>query len=149
ATRAERAAVAERNRAVEAERQTGAERDRAVAAEAQAKAEGEKAKQSAAEARAVLGFFEDHVLAAARPQGQRGGLGKDVTLRAAVDAAEPKIATAFRDQPTIEGYLSHSLGNTYRYLGEPGRTVRQHERALELRTAAIGPDHPDTLTSQN
>src|SRR5207253_908019 len=95
------------------------------------------------------GFFEDHVLAAARPQGQGGGLGKDVTLRAAVDAAESKIAKAFHDQPTVEGHVRHSLGNTYRYLGQPGLTVRQHERALEIRKAAIGPDHPDTLTSQN
>ena len=44
----------------------------------------------------VLGFLQDHVLAAARPEGQRGGLGKDVTVRAAVDAAEPTIAGAFR-----------------------------------------------------
>ena len=40
----------------------------------------------------MLGFFQDQVLSAARPEGQEGGLGKDVTLRRAVDAAEPKIA---------------------------------------------------------
>ena len=126
-----------------------AERERADAQTALAKSEGEKAERSAAEARAVLGFFEDRVLAAARPQGQRGGLGKDVTLRAAVDAAEPTIAAAFRDKPTVEAYIRDSLGTTYRYLGEPSLTVRQHERALELRKAALGPDHPDTLASQN
>ncbi len=149
ATRAERRAERDAQRAIVAEGRSRVERDRAVAAEAQAKAEGEKAKRSAAEAHAVLGFFEDHVLAAARPQGQSGGLGKDVTLRAAVDASEPEIAKAFRDKPTVEAYVRDSLGNTYRYLGEPELTVRQHERALELRKAALGLDHPDTLESQN
>jgi serine/threonine protein kinase/tetratricopeptide (TPR) repeat protein len=121
----------------------------ALAAEAQAKSEGEKAKRSAAEARAVLGFFEDHVLAAARPQGQEGGLGKDVTLRAAVNAAEPRIAGAFHDQPTVEAYVRNSLGITYRYLGDPGPAVRQLEQALELRAATLGPEHPETLATQN
>ena len=89
--------------AIVAEGRSRVERDRAVVAEAQAKAEGEKAKRSAAEAHAMLGFFEDHVLAAARPQGQSGGLGKDVTLRAAVDAAEPKIATGVPRQADRRG----------------------------------------------
>jgi serine/threonine protein kinase/tetratricopeptide (TPR) repeat protein len=131
-------------------------RDRAMAAEAlaraaeaQARAEGVKARRSAAEARAVLGFYEDHVLAAARPEGQAGGRGKDVTLREAVYATEPRIARAFRDQPTVEARVRDALGMTFRYLGDPALTIRQHERALELRTAALGPDHADTLTTQN
>jgi serine/threonine protein kinase/tetratricopeptide (TPR) repeat protein len=149
ATRAEQKATAEARRAVVAEVRSRRERDRAVAAEAQAKAEGDNARRSAAEACAVLDFFEDHILAAARPQGQEGGLGKDVTLRAAVDAAEPRIAEAFRDQPSVEAYVRDSLGVTYRYLGDPALAIRQQERAVELRKAALGPDHPDTLSSQN
>ncbi len=125
-----------------------AERKRADGLTAVAKSEGEKAARSAAEARAVLGFFEDRVLAAARPEGQRGGLGKDVTLRAAVDAAEPTIAGAFRDNPTVEAYVRNSLGTTYRYLGELGPGAPAARAALELRRAALGPDHPETLASQ-
>ena len=149
ATKAEAVAISQAERAIIAEERSRLERDRAVAAEAQAKAEGEKAERSAAEARAVLGFFQDQVLSAARPEGMEGGLGKDVTIRKAVDVAEPKIAGAFPNQPTTEASVRSVLGDTYYYLGEPALAVRQRERALELRTAELGPDHPDTLDSQN
>ena len=61
----------------------------AIQAEESARSNEEKAKNSAAEALAVLNFFETKVLAAARPKGVDGGLGKDVTLREAIDASEP------------------------------------------------------------
>jgi tetratricopeptide (TPR) repeat protein len=118
-----------------------------VKAEAQAQAEGHKAKQLAAEARAVLTFFQDKVLAAARPQGQEGGLGREATIRAAVDAAEPGIGAAFANQPAVEAAVRHTLGMTYLYLGETALAIRQHERALALRRQVLGPDHLDTLDS--
>src|SRR5262249_13163937 len=149
ATRAEVRATREARRALEAEGQAQNERDRALAAEAQAKAEGQRAGRSAAEAQAVLSFFQDQVLAAARPEGQDGGLGKDLTLRQAVDAAEPIIAAAFPDQPGVEAAIRHTLGSSYSYLGQPASAIRQLRRALELRTAQLGPDHSDTLTTQH
>ena len=109
-----------RGGATRAEQATGLERDRAVAAEGEAKAEGEKSRRSAQESRAVLQFFQEQVLAAARPEGQAGGLGREVTIRKAVDAAEPRIAGAFQDQPTIEASVRNALGQTYLYLGESG-----------------------------
>ncbi len=118
-------------------------------AESRAIAESEKARRAEAEAKVVLSFFADRVLAAARPAGQAGGLGKDVTVRSAVDAAEPKIAEAFPNQPTDEAAVRFVLGNTYNYLGEPLLAVRQLERALNLRKAELGPDNPETLSSQN
>ena len=79
---AERDAVAARDEEVRQRQEAVTQRDRALTAEsaaraneARAKDEEHKAKQSAAEAQAVLGFFQDRVLAAARPQGQDGGLG--------------------------------------------------------------------------
>src|SRR5205823_11206333 len=80
ATQSEARATLAAGRAIVAEENSRQERDRAVEAEVQAKAEGDKAKLSAAEAQAVLNFFQDQVLAAARPQGQDGGLGKDVSI---------------------------------------------------------------------
>ncbi len=139
----------EADRAVAAERQTASERDRAIAAENQSKTDGEKAEQSAILANAVLRFFQDQVLSAARPEGFEGGLGKDVTIRKAIDVAEPQIAGAFPGQGATEASVRSVLGDTYYYLGEPGLSVRQWERALALRVAALGPDHPDTLSSQN
>jgi eukaryotic-like serine/threonine-protein kinase len=149
ATRAESAAIGQTKRAMIAEERSRFERDRAIAAEARARGESERAERSAAEARAVLGFFQDQVLSAARPEGLEGGLGKDVTLRTVVDVAEPKIAGAFFDQPTTEASIRSVLGDTYYYLGEPALAVRQRQRALELRMARLGPDHSDTLNSQN
>ena len=135
--------------ALKAEGRATTERDRAVAAVAQARAEGEKAKRSSAESAAVLRFFQDQVLAAARPEGQEGGLGTDVSLRKAVDAAEPKIAGAFVEQPTVEASVRQVLGKTYSILGEPTLAIRQLERSHELRMARLGPDHPETLATQN
>jgi serine/threonine protein kinase len=146
--------IYEAARAVKAEWQTRKERDRAVDAEIQAqanltraRAEKKQAEQSASETKAVLGFFQDNVLAAARPKGLAGGLGIDSTIRAAVDAAESKVERSFADQPTVEASIRNTLGESYWYLGQPAQAIRQHERALQLRRSIRGPDHPETLTS--
>ncbi len=156
ATRAERAARrsaegarAESDRATAAERVTALERDRAVVAEGWAKAEADKSRRSAEESRAVLRFFQEQVLAAARPEGQDGGLGREVTIRRAVDAAVPKISRAFRDQPTVEAAVRGAVGRTYYYLGESAMAIRELERAAKLFETRLGPDHPDTLACRN
>jgi tetratricopeptide (TPR) repeat protein len=111
--------------------------------------EGTRARRSEVEAKAVLEFFRDKVLAATRPQGQDGGLGREVTLRALLETVEPGIAAGFPGEPTVEAAIRDTLGGSYFYLGEPSLAIRQHERAMALRTAALGPDHPDTLTSMS
>jgi len=126
-----------------------AEQAKTQAALARATEEEQKAKKSAAESLAVLEFFQDKVLAATRPEGQEGGLGKTATIRQAIDAAEPRIAESFRDQPAVEASIRSTLGTTYKYLGEPALAIAQHERSLQLRRDSLGPDHPDTLTSMN
>jgi serine/threonine protein kinase len=149
ATRAEGDALKAYTGEAEQRKVAISQRDRAAAAEKQAKEEEKKARQSASEAKAVLEFFQERVLAAARPQGQEGGLGKDVTIRMAVDAAEPKIAGAFKDQPTVEASIRDTLGTTYYYLSEPALATRQFDRAERLRTSKLGPDHPETLMSRD
>jgi tetratricopeptide (TPR) repeat protein len=126
---------------VRAERQ----RDLAVEARHEAEAEGAKAKRSAEEAGAVLGFVQDKVLAAGRPKRFGGGLGKDATIRAAVDAAEGSINKAFAKQPNVEAAIRQTLGVTYRSLGEPERAIEQLQRARAWRQAELGADHVDTL----
>jgi eukaryotic-like serine/threonine-protein kinase len=149
AARAERDAVAgwaeEYRQRQEFERQ----RDRALAAEKLARSNELKANRSATEARSVLEFFVERVLAAARPENQKGGLGIDASIRAAVDAAEPQVAVAFREQPLVEASIRNALGESYRFLGEPALAIRQHARARQLRSDQLGPSHPDTLTSMN
>jgi serine/threonine protein kinase/tetratricopeptide (TPR) repeat protein len=136
-------------RATRAEQAARQERDRAIVAESQAKAQEQEARHSAEESHAVLKFLEDRVLAAARSAGQEGGLGRDVTIRQAVDAAQPRLTATFKHQPMVEAAIRKTLGDTYFYLGEGRKAIRELERAAELLAARLGPDHPRTLTSRN
>jgi tetratricopeptide (TPR) repeat protein len=106
-----------------------------------------KARQSEAQTKAVLDFFQKRVLAAARPKGQHGGLGRDATIQAAVEQAEPGVAEAFAQQPVVEASIRQALGHTYWFWGEYPLAIRQHARALALRRANLGPDDPETLKS--
>ena len=130
-----------------AQQETASERDQKVKEAAKAQLEEQKARQSAAEIRAVLDFFQEKVLAAARPKEQEGGLGIEATIREAVDSAEPKIAKSFQDQPAVEASIRNTLGTTYFYLNEAELAIAQFDRALQLRRQVLGPDHPDTLAS--
>jgi serine/threonine protein kinase len=140
ATRAETAALSALN---EKERARAAEAEQRRIAEANEKA----AKDKEAESRAVLDFLENRIIAAARPEGQEGGLGHDVTLRRAVVAALPFVETGFRDQPLIEARLRMTIGWSFITLGEWKLAVEQYEQAKAIRTRLLGPTHPETLRS--
>ena len=129
--------------------QLQASNDQERAARLEADNQRAKAERSEAEAQAVLTFFQDKVLAAARPENEDGGLGINVTIRQAIDAAEPLITDAFPDQPLVEASIRLTLGNTYSYLGLAELAIRQCERARKLYETHLGPEHPDTLTSMN
>jgi tetratricopeptide (TPR) repeat protein len=120
------------------------ERDQAVASE-------KAARRSTDDAKAVLTFFQDNVLLAPgrKTSWMREGLGKDVTLRKAVDLAASKITGAFPDRPMIEASIREALGASYVDLGEAQQAVKQYERAFELRQNVLGPDHPDTCDCRN
>src|SRR5207249_11752027 len=85
---------------------------RAVASEKQA---SESAQAREAETNAVLEFVENHVFAAARPEGDEGGLGHDVRLRQAVESALPFVEKSFTNQPLIEARLRRTLGLSFFY----------------------------------
>ncbi|MBX9583218.1 MAG: tetratricopeptide repeat protein [Gemmataceae bacterium] len=120
------------------------EKEKARAAEAEQK---RVAEEKAKESDALVQFFEDKVFAAARPKGQGGGLGKDVTLRDAIAAALPAVAAGFQDQPLVEARLRMTLGLTFNYLGDAKTATEQYERARAIYAERRGPDHPDTLMS--
>jgi serine/threonine protein kinase/tetratricopeptide (TPR) repeat protein len=107
------------------------------------------AKEGEAETRAVLEFLERNVLAAARPEGQDGGLGWDVTLRKAVEAALPLAEKRFPDQPLIEARLRMTLVRSFGNLGEAKLAADQAERAWTIYSKQLGTDHPDTLSSMH
>jgi eukaryotic-like serine/threonine-protein kinase len=106
-----------------------------------------KARQTEVEEKALLGFFRDKVLSAARPLGQERGLGPEVTLRAALDEAESSVAGDFAAQPKVEADIRHTLGTTFLYLGELAAAIRQYERAIALRTSVLGPDDLETIST--
>src|SRR5262249_43489215 len=90
---------------------------------------------------------ENKVFAAARPKDQQGGLGYDVKLADAIEAALPLVEKSFKDQPLIEARLRLTLGWSYLTLGEATIAADQFELARAIYTKQLGPDHPDTLSS--
>jgi hypothetical protein len=110
-------------------------------------AEEEKraAQESEADTQAVLDFVADNILAAARPQGVEGGIGREVKLGEAIEAALPFVQTKFTNQPWIEARLQMTLTESFRQLDEPTKAENCARRARTLCTEYYGPDHPATL----
>jgi eukaryotic-like serine/threonine-protein kinase len=136
--------LGQKNHELELARQAEAER---ADGERQAKAAAEQALKSSEEARrqaeAVSGFLVD---AFRRPDPANNG--SEVKV---VDVLENalKHLDEFAGTPAIKGELLNALGQTYRGLGLPAKAVEVYEKARDVRLAALGPDHPDTLTSMN
>jgi serine/threonine protein kinase/tetratricopeptide (TPR) repeat protein len=122
---------------------------KAVAASAAEKEAKQSAQAREAETKAVLEFVENKVLAATRPEGQAGGLGRDVTLRRALEAALPFVDQSFPDQPLIEARLRLTLATSFGNLGEAKIAAEQAEWARTLYRKHFGANHPDTLTSMH
>jgi eukaryotic-like serine/threonine-protein kinase len=127
---------------------TRAQEDAWEAAAAESKAKIAAAAKEA-ETQAVLKFMLNHVFAAARPEGRPGGLGPDVKLRRALEAALPAVEKSFAKQPLVEARLRMTLGTSFRFLGDHKTSAAQYARARALYTAELGPDHVDTLESMN
>jgi tetratricopeptide (TPR) repeat protein len=140
---------AERARQREAQRADGereAKRAALAATEAERKAK-DTALEREAETQAVLDFVENKVFAAARPEGQDGGLGQDVMLRRAIEAALPFVDQGLTNQPLIEARLRMTVGWSFWCLGDAKIAVEQFQAARLLYTQHRGSNHPDTLRS--
>jgi tetratricopeptide (TPR) repeat protein len=152
-----RKAVTERDEARKEEEKLKQQLDQALATRRTVEEErkearkAEKAAQSSEQdARAALDFVENNLLSVGRDKGWGSkGLRKNVTLREAVNAAEPKVAALFQNRPLVEASIRVVLGSAYLDLGEPDQAVKQLKRALELREGWLGPDHRDTGDVRN
>jgi serine/threonine-protein kinase len=140
---------AERARTELARQGEAQQRKLAVAREKDARDKEQEARDKEAEARAVLGFVQDKILAAARPEGQKGGLGREVTLRKALEAVLPQVQSSFQGRPLVEAAVRMTLGSSFSYLGDDATAERQFRIARTRYTAELGPDHPNTLQSMN
>lgn len=125
-----------RDRAVRAERLAEQRRDEAEAGRAEA-------QRQTAIAQAVNDFLNDDLLAAANPE----EMGRDVTVREVLDKASAGIKGRFVDEPLVEAAIRMTLGDTYASLGAYESAVPHAQRALELRRAELGEDHPRTLSA--
>ena len=63
--------------------------------------------------------------------------------------AESQVAETFADRPLAEASVREMLGLAYLNLGDAAQAVKQYERALALREAMQGVNHPDTAACRN
>jgi serine/threonine protein kinase/tetratricopeptide (TPR) repeat protein len=75
--------------------------------------------------------------------------GQQVKVADLLDRASERLDREFEGSQMTRGTLLDTLGLTYRGLGLYDRAVNLHTQARAVREAALGPDHPDTLTSRN
>jgi serine/threonine-protein kinase len=104
-----------------------------------------EARRSAAEAQAILDFLSDDLLSSPKP----GELGRAITVVQALDAAVPKIAQRYTQQPRVEAALRQRIGSTYGALGEYKKAEVQHREAVAIFRRVFGDHHPDTLVATN
>jgi serine/threonine protein kinase/tetratricopeptide (TPR) repeat protein len=121
----------------------------AVASATTAKLAKQSAEARADETRAVLDFVQNRILAAARPKGREGGLGRDVSVRRAVEEAVRFVDTSFASQPLVEARLRMTMGSSFLYLGDAKAATEQFETARDLYTGHLGAGALDTLRSVN
>ena len=118
-----------------------------LAANEAARQAKQDAEQREAETKAVLNFVENKIFAAARPEGQAGGLGREVTLRKALQAALSFVDQSFPDQPLIEARLRMTLAVSFANLGSGNIAIDQVQKARTIYLKHLGPDHSFTLGS--
>ena len=68
--------------------------------------------------------------------------------RAVLAPSVRAIDAQFADQPLVDASLRTTLAVVYHTLGRTEEALALYQRAYELRSAALGEDHRDTLTSR-
>ncbi len=96
--------------------------------------ERDRAERSAERATAVSDFLQE-IMASADPI---RGVGRDVTVIESVEAAVPRIAATFADQPDLQAAVRHTIGTTFARLGRLEEAEGQLRSALTLRREASG-----------
>jgi tetratricopeptide (TPR) repeat protein len=110
------------------------------------------AEDQRAVAQAVNDFLQDDLLrqADSQEQADRGfDAEPNLTVKEAVNRAAEQIGDRFRDRPLVEAAVRQTIGRTYHGLGEYERALPHLKRAVELRTAHLGPDHLQTVDSKS
>jgi len=103
------------------------------------------AANEAANSREVLEFLQADLL------GQAGVDGVpvwDMRVRDMLERAEIRIDERFAGRPLLEAQVRAAYAATSERLGDYPRMQSHLEKAVLIRTRALGPEHPETLASQ-
>ena len=119
---------------------------RAARARADALAARDEARRQAETSQAVSDFLRNDLLASVDPYVAQG---REVTVRSFLDAASNKLEGKFEHEPIVEASIRHTLGTTYRNIGDFGPAERHLERAYEIRREHLGRKHRDTLSTMD
>jgi eukaryotic-like serine/threonine-protein kinase len=75
--------------------------------------------------------------------------GNSVTAREILDKASKDIDTSLTKDPELQAQMMYVMGGVYENLGLYARAQLLFQRALQIRQSALGPEHPDTVSSVN
>jgi serine/threonine protein kinase/DNA-binding SARP family transcriptional activator len=131
---------------------TQGQRDLAEKREKEADQERAEAEQARAVAQAVNDFLQNDLLRQANSYEQTGRNftpDPDVTVSTLLDRAAEGIDDRLRDQPLVAAAIHQAIGDAYEGIGKYELAVRHLTMTRQLRTAHLGPDHPETLTASN
>jgi tetratricopeptide (TPR) repeat protein len=162
ASRAESAAVRDRDRAASAERTATVARDAALSATASAVAaegratverdkavvEKQRADTEAATAKAVSEFLQKNLFEQVTGGGQRSA-SPDVSVSGALDRAAARVDGTFAGQTLVEAGVREAIARAYVGLSQFEKAAPQVERALALRRPAQGGTDADVLKAEH
>jgi non-specific serine/threonine protein kinase/serine/threonine-protein kinase len=113
---------------------------------------GREAVRERDTALAIIDFLTEDLLSAVQPSAE-AGQGRDVSMRAVLDAAAERIEESsrpggrFHERPLVEAKIRETLAITYERLAVFDEAERHAQRALELRRAHLGEEHEETLVA--
>jgi len=97
-----------------------------------------------AEAQSIADFLRTGVLGTVT----EANIG-EATVTYMLDAASENLEGLFNDQPLVEASIRHTIGFTYRQLGEMKKAEPHLVRALQIRQKHLGQKHTETLNTLN
>jgi eukaryotic-like serine/threonine-protein kinase len=104
--------------------------------------ERDRAEAEATKAAAVSQFLQE-TLGAADPWQS----GRDQSVREVLNSAAAKVEGSFKGEPLVGAAVRRTIGLTYSGLGRYGEAEPLLRSALQIRTAELGPDHPEVAES--
>src|SRR5262249_44612927 len=122
----------------------------------------DRARREKAIAEAVRRFLREKLLLQADSRVQADALRKsggssaevqpnptirELLDRAARELTADRIEGQFPGQPLVQAEILKTVGEAYGGIGEYGPAISHLERARELQTRELGPDHSDTLAT--